>query len=252
MSHSIVFPIHPDGRGSRLKKVIRSSVVLFAPPRAAIIIDDIGFDEEIAKRFMRLEIPITLSIIPHLPFSRNIAERAYLRGREMMLHLPMEPEGYPETDPGSGAILVRLNAEEIRRRTAANIDAVPHIAGINNHMGSLAMANSQVVEEVLEVVRDRSLYFVDSRTTAQTVGFQLAQRLGIPSTERIVFIDSVDITEIDYRIEKLKELILRAKQRGTAVGIGHPTAETLEAVEIMAEEFRKEGVEIVYASEVVS
>ena len=252
LSHRIIFTGFHDGRGIRLKKEAWKEGILLAPPRVAIIIDDIGFDTEIAERFLELEIPITLSIIPNLPKSRILAERTHLRGRETILHLPMEPESYPESDPGRGAILVDMSPEQIKALTTENIDAVPHISGVNNHMGSRAMTNRNVIQEVLEVIRIRDLYFIDSRTSSQTLGYTLARQLNIPASERSVFIDSTEIADTDYSVQRLKELIQRSKQKGTAVGIGHPRPETLEALKRMTDEFRKAGVEIVYASEVVS
>lgn len=251
LSHSIRFTTKHDGRGRQLKKIDRVDTVLLAPPRVAIIIDDIGFSEESAEALMDTGIRITLSILPFTKFADKIAERANLRGVEVMVHLPMEPDSYPKDNPGRMAILTSLSSEEIINLTEKNISLVPHVRGINNHMGSKAMSNREVVKQVLGVVKEHNLYFIDSRTSPGSKGFAEALVLGIPAAEKTVFIDN-DEKRKDYCLEKLRELIEYAKVHGTAVAIGHPHAGTIEALKEMAPKFKEEGIEVVFASEIVS
>ncbi len=252
LSHRLVLTDYPDGRGLGSAGRRDENTILLLPPRAAIIIDDIGFDQEIADQLMGLGVRITLSILPHRPYSMEIALRARSRNFETMLHLPMEPRGYPDSDPGRGAIYTEMASDEIRGRTADNIAAVPYVSGVNNHMGSRATADPRVVNDVLAVVEDRGLYFVDSRTTAETVVFSTARQLDIPTAERTVFLDNEEDADVASCMLRLGELIRVARLRGSAVGIGHPRATTLEAIRRMAGEFSRHGVELVFASEIVS
>ena len=253
VSHRLIFTDSPEGRGISLKKIDSVKTVLLTPPRVAIIIDDFGFDSEMARRFMDIEgLKLTLSIIPNQAFSTEIAVRAHQLGVETMIHMPMEPNDYPENNPGRGAILVDLEDALISARTEAYLESVPHASGVNNHMGSRAMADGRVVNLVLASIGKRNLYFIDSRTSAQTLGFQTARMLNIPSAERAVFLDEIDNSDVNYRLEMLRKLIRLAKERGVAVAIGHPSEETLEALRIAAREFLEAGIEVVFASEIVS
>ena len=253
VSHRLIFTDTPEGRGLSLKKINGERNVLLTPPRVAIIIDDIGFDSEMARRLMDIEgLKLTLSIIPYQAFSTEIAVRAHQRGIETMVHMPMEPNDYPANNPGRGAILVNLEDDVLAARAEAYLGAVPHASGVNNHMGSRAMADGRVVNLVLSSIAKRNLYFIDSRTSAQTLGFETARILNIPAAERAVFLDEIDNSDVNYRLEMLRKLIRLAKERGVAVGIGHPSEETLEALRIAAREFLEAGIEVVFASEIVS
>lgn len=251
VSHVIRFSSHPDSRGINGRKWKKEDAVFVTAPRVAIIIDDIGYDIGIADKLMRLGIPLTLSILPHRPYSTEIALRARKRNFEIMMHLPMEPISYPDTDPGVGAIMIGDSESEQKRKAEEDLSAIPYVAGVNNHMGSGAMVDALTVQNVLEVIRKHSLYFIDSRTTAETLGLKAAQALGIPSAERSVFIDSTDPVDIEYRIEKLREVIKLAREQGSCIAIGHPSADTLNALIQLIDEFRENGIELVFASEVV-
>lgn len=251
-SHRLFFTTYPAYRGRNAERWQKTDAIYIAPPRVALIIDDIGTDRDAATKLLAMDAPITLSILPHRPFSTEIALRARKMGAEIMLHLPMEPESYPRDNPGAGGIFVGYPADEIRTITAENIDAVPAISGVNNHMGSKAMTDAETVTAVLEVIRARKLYFVDSRTSAQSIGLRLARGLNIPANERTVFIDSTDRTDIQYRLTQLAEVIRKAKENGSCIAIGHPSPETITAISQMLPRFREAGIVIVYASDLVS
>jgi uncharacterized protein len=119
-------------------------------------------------------------------------------------------------------------------------------------MGSRAMTHAPTVQRVLEIVRDRGLFFIDSRTTSSTMGFSLARGMSIPAGERTVFIDSADKADTEYSVGQLREVIARARTQGSCIAIGHPSPETIAAIRRMVEEFRSAGVEFVFASDVVS
>lgn len=198
----------------------------------AIIIDDVGHSQSAARPFIEMEHPVALSVLPQRPFSRDLASRAAARGKTILLHLPMEPLGYPRTDPGPGAVLLSQSGEQIRQVLEDDMADLPWITGINNHMGSKATTDDRVMGDVLRLIEEKGLFFIDSRTTPETVALQMARAMGIPSARRDVFLDNeLDPRAIDARTDELLDL---AEKRGWAIGIGHANEETAQALERMA------------------
>jgi polysaccharide deacetylase 2 family uncharacterized protein YibQ len=202
----------------------------------AVIIDDVGHSRPAARPFIEMDHPVALSILPERSFSRELASEAAKRGKTILLHLPMEPVGYPGIDPGPGAILLSQTRKEIKEVLERDIASIPGIAGINNHMGSRATTDPRVMETVLDIIAQRELFFIDSRTTTETIALGLARESGIRSARRDVFLDNeLTPSAIDARIDELLDL---AEKKGWAIGIGHANMETAEALERMA---RKAG-----------
>ncbi len=221
------------------------------PPvgRVAIVIDDFGQDLRMARRFLSIPIPITFSVIPHLEHSREIAELAHVNGHEVIVHMPMEPEGYPEKNPGPGALLVSMGPDEIARNLESALQENPHARGMNNHMGSRFTAEKRRMRTVLAHLKRRGLYFFDSYTSAKSVGLRLARKMGVPSVKRDIFLDHVQ-TESFVR-KQIRELIRKAKIQGRAVAIGHPYPVTLKVLREEALLFEKEGIEVVPLSRII-
>jgi hypothetical protein len=218
--------------------------------RLAIIIDDVGQDLHPVERLTRMRHRLTLAVIPHLPHSRQAAEIAHRRGFEVMLHLPMEPLDYPAQDPGPGAIRAGMDAAEIHRTVLANLAAVPHARGVNNHMGSRITAEPRPMQAVLETLATTPCYFVDSRTTVASVAYRLARELRVPAAERTVFLD--DRAETQSVRAQLREAVRLARERGQAIAIGHPHPVTLEVLGRDLRGLADSGVALVFVSELVS
>ena len=218
-------------------------------PIVSIIIDDLGYERGIAEKFLSLECPLTYALLPHSPHLREIAEQAHQRGCQVMLHQPMEPRQYPRVDPGPGALLSKMSTNERLRVLKQNLDAVPHLHGVNNHMGSKMTADSAHMNQVLSILKKRGLYFIDSRTTPDTLSRSSARLFHVPFAERDVFLDHVP--EPGFIRSQLQRLVSVAKEKGRAVGIGHPYAATYR---VLSEELPglKKRVRLVPASEVVS
>jgi polysaccharide deacetylase 2 family uncharacterized protein YibQ len=195
-------------------------------PLVAIVIDDVGLDRPRSRRAWDLPGPLTMSFLPYARDLSDQARAARARGHELMLHLPMEPSG--RNDPGPNALLVSLSDAELRQRTTAALDSFDGYAGVNNHMGSRFTAFRPGMETVLRQFKGRGLMFLDSRTTAQSVGDQLAQEMGLPSIVRHVFLD--DDESLDAVRRRLAETEAVARRQGFAVAIGHPHEATLEAL----------------------
>ena len=217
--------------------------------RACIIIDDLGEDEHAAERLLRLPYPITYSVLPHLPHSPATAEAAYRGGREVMLHLPMEPQPGAPASPGPGEIKVGMTNEEVARLIAGDLASVPHVRGVNNHMGSRATANAALMAEVMHSLAGRHLYFVDSRTTAATTALEAARRAGIPAFYRSVFLD--DTETVEYTLGQLRQFRRAIEKNGAAIAIGHPHASTIAALAQFLPELARDDIQIVPASELV-
>ncbi len=183
-------------------------------------------DRPRSRRAWELPAPVTLSFLPYARDLREQAKAARARGNELMLHMPMEPTG--RADPGPNAILVSLSDTEIRQRVTADLDSFEGYVGVNNHMGSRFTAFKPGMETVLQIFKSRGLLFLDSRTTAQSVGDRLAQELGVPSINRNVFLDDEEqIGEVRKRLAETEEV---ARRQGFAVAIGHPHEATLQAL----------------------
>lgn len=218
-------------------------------PKVAIIIDDLGYDRKIAAKFLSLHVPLTFAVLPHSPFQKKIADMAHARGVQTMLHLPMEPDKYPSVNPGPGTLLSSMAPDELIAQLEENLDAVPHIQGVNNHMGSKLTAAADQINQVFSVLKQRGLYFVDSRTTRETVCRPAAKLFQLPFAQRDVFIDHFQ--EPEFIRKQLKELVRIAHRQGHAVGIAHPHQLTYRILKELLPEIHEE-VQIVPASEIVA
>jgi polysaccharide deacetylase 2 family uncharacterized protein YibQ len=153
-------------------------------PRVAIIIDDMGASKRRARELMNFDAPITLSFLPSSRNSRKLAQEALKKGKEVILHMPMEPYGFPEINPGKGGLLMSMTEEDLHRQIRENLDKIPHIRGINNHMGSRFMEDERRVNILMRELKARKLFFLDSRTTPKTAGYRTARKLGIKTGYR--------------------------------------------------------------------
>lgn len=213
----------------------------------AIVIDDLGIDPARAARAMSLPGPLTLSFLSYAPDLAEQGRQGRAAGHEILLHLPMEPEG--RDNPGPGALLVRMPADDIRARTANALDRLPNAVGLNNHMGSRFTRDPAALAPVLQEIAARGLLFVDSRTTGNSAGSAVAQSLGVAHAVRDVFLDNE--IEAGAVRKQLAELERVATRRGTAVAIGHPHDATLEALAAWIPTMNSRGLQLVPVSAVV-
>ncbi|MFK8032086.1 MAG: divergent polysaccharide deacetylase family protein [Gammaproteobacteria bacterium] len=198
-------------------------------PVIAVIIDDIGNRRADGERTVALPGPVACAVLPHTPFGPELAEAAYKSGKEVMLHQPLQA-----TDSnhllGTGAIVLDQSFEEVRDTLLQNLATVPHVSGINNHMGSLLTRHPGHMRWLMHSISQYGpLFFVDSVTSGQSVAHRVAKEHGLPSLKRDVFLDSVQTREaVAKQFDRLKQ---HARRHGFAVGIGHPFAETLDVLE---------------------
>lgn len=192
----------------------------------AIVIDDFGNGMKGTDEMLSLPIKLTVAIMPFLPSTRKDAESAHAKGHDVIVHMPMEPVRGRSNWLGPGAIMTSLTDDEIRRRVEAAIDDVPHAIGMNNHMGSRVTADVRVMRIVLQVCKERGLFFLDSRTTWRSVVPKLAAELGVPLLQNDVFLDDVNTRRhVSKQIAAVRKELAK---RPTCVVIGHvgPTGMT--------------------------
>lgn len=226
-----------------------------APPeeelyRIAVIIDDVGYPSSNLKEYLDFEGRLTFSVLPALSGSKEYAELLHNEGFEVMIHVPMEPISYPETDPGPHAILTTDTQSDIAYKLQLMLDENPFARGANNHMGSKATAEPDIMRSTLDILKNEDLFWVDSRTTADSCGYDIARGLLIPTAKRDIFLDNEDsFSYINSQFERLKQI---AKQQGTAIGIGHISRKnTLEVLRSQLPLLKSQNFGLIYASEAV-
>lgn len=217
-------------------------------PKLAIIIDDIGFNENYID-LINISVPLTLAVIPHTEYAVTAALAGREAGVEIMMHLPMEPKGYPDADPGRWALFRNMQREEIIKNLDANFARLSDVKGVNNHMGSSFTEYGEGMKVVLEEIKKRGLFFVDSRTSYRSKAYSIARDMGVKSAERSIFLDNVQTkSAISKQIAKA---VKAAKEKGKAIAIGHPSKATISTLAEIAPHILDDGVELVFASAIV-
>ncbi len=251
-----IFEIYPKEKPAPRQPLARKDIPKSIPkpapgkalPSVVLILDDLGYDKKIAQKFAQLNVALTFSILPHSPFQHRIVRLARSKGLEIMLHMPMEPVEYPEVDPGLGALLTSMSPDELIDQLDQNLNTVPGVKGVNNHMGSRMTSESTQMYQIFSVLKQRGLFFIDSRTTAESLGEPSARLFQVPFAQRDVFIDHY--VKPDFIRNQIKELIRIAKKNGEAVGIMHPHSTTLQVLQEMLPDLKGQ-VRLVPASKVV-
>ena len=196
-------------------------------PQIAIVIDDMGMDKNRSARVITMNGPLTLSFLTYATELRRQTAAARAAGHELLLHVPMEPLGR-NVDPGPNVLSGDVDAGELGRRLDWGLSRFDAYVGINNHMGSRFTADRAAMTVLMKVLKRRGLLFLDSRTTAATVGGALARRFGVPFAERNIFLD--DENDAAAVVARLREVEALARRKGYAIAIGHPRDATLNAL----------------------
>jgi polysaccharide deacetylase 2 family uncharacterized protein YibQ len=219
------------------------------PGTVAIIVDDMGNSMEEARALLAINLPVTFSIIPGLPKAKAVAEAAHGRGQEVMLHIPMEPKGYENKPFEKNGLLVAQSDDEIVRRLEGYFRMVPYADGANNHMGSRFTEDRAKMRTVLGVLREKGLFFIDSKTSSSSVGDKVAREMGVETASRSVFLDNVQ--NVAAIRKQLDQVAAAARKRGSAIAICHPHRTTIQALAAAMPELQKEGITFVAASQLV-
>ena len=217
-------------------------------PRMAVVIDDLGNNLLTARMLVSIDAPLTFAVMPFRPFSRQVAEVGHMSGRDILLHLPMEADD--EEEHGEVGILrVSERRDELLQQLDRGLADVPYVIGVNNHMGSRFTQDREKMTWVLQALKQRQLFFLDSKTSPQSAGREVAEKVGIPFLSRDVFLD--DGAGNTSVAQQLVLLLETAKKRGVAIGIGHPHPATIAALQSLPELAKAQGVTIVSLSKLL-
>jgi polysaccharide deacetylase 2 family uncharacterized protein YibQ len=238
---SVVAPRRPAPRKSVIAKAHRGGSIV-------VILDDVGFDHQPLAGAMRIDPNVNFAVLPNGARSQEFARELNAKGFELLCHLPMEPEN-PRQSPGANAVMTTMTDAQIEATTRANVEAIPHARGVNNHMGSRATSDRRVMTRVLSAL-PKGLYFIDSRTAGTSLAADVARELNIRTASRSVFLD--DVQKEDAIRVQLAALVSAAELHGMAIGIGHMYPETVRVLAAEAPALRSRGFRFLRASEVVN
>lgn len=223
--------------------------LVFNQPAISIIIDDMGYRLRSGHRAVELPGAVTYSFLPHAPHVNELSHLAHRQKKEVMLHLPMEALGGKKLGPGG--LTECMTEKNFVKVLKSDIESVPYISGFNNHMGSLLTKSQLWMTRLMrEVATDKKLFFVDSKTTSDSVAFKVAREEGLKSIKRDIFIDHEE-SEVFIR-KQLKKLIKKAQRKGTALAIAHPKKITLAILEKWLPELEAKGIKLVPVSTLIS
>ncbi len=214
-----------------------------------IVIDDFGYrNDEISEGFLNLDANLTYAIIPGHRYSTSFGEKAVDAGYEVIVHMPMENTGktYGEEEY---VLMTKMDNETIERRLNNALKEIPTAIGMNNHQGSKASADQNVMSNIAKVMKEKSLFFLDSRTTVETIGETTMEVFGVPTARRNVFLDNEDD---EQKIERqLMKLVKRSEELGAAIGIGHVKPKTLNVLSDQIPKLMKKGYEFEFVSKML-
>ncbi|WP_082873398.1 divergent polysaccharide deacetylase family protein [Oleiphilus sp. HI0079] len=214
------------------------------PISIAIVIDDLGHHYERGKALVDMPYPLTLSFLPGRKYTLALSKRAYLAGKEVMLHAPME--NTRQFPLGFGGLTSDMDKVAVQRSLQTSIVGVPHLVGLNNHMGSALTQNPKAMSWVMELVSSYPLYFLDSKTSASSVAASTAKRYGIPTMVRDVFLDHEQTP--DYVEKQFEKLLDIAQRKGQAIAIAHPHKVTIDFLQEVLPSLGERGITIATAS----
>jgi polysaccharide deacetylase 2 family uncharacterized protein YibQ len=239
----LLLPVYPSlaDDGDELQQVSLRPVV-------GLIIDDLGDRLEDGLRALALPGNVTYAILPQTSYSTRFAKLAHNRGKEVMLHQPMQALSGKEMGPGG--LSLHMTRKGFTRTLRANLLSVPHASGVNNHMGSLLTRHPGQMAWLMDELQKRGLFFIDSKTTSHSVARKIAVEQQLPNLQRNIFLDH-DKSEAAISLQ-FERFIAQAKAVGSSLAIGHPYPETLQVLERLLPTLEEQGVELLPASVLIA
>jgi len=215
-------------------------------PLIAIIMDDMGRSLPDFRQLLKLQLPLTPAILPQADYATEATVLLQKAKREYMIHIPMQPQSYPATNPGPNALLLDLTDAELRSRMRQYLHQVPGAVGGNNHMGSLFTQKRELMQVVLKQMKEDGLFFIDSKTIGSSVAFNEARRMGLRTGARHIFLDNE--ADVNYIRRQIRKMVKIAEEKGEAIAICHPYQQTFEALRMEEVWLRQQPVDFVVAS----
>lgn len=231
------------------KKKIKPVVI--PKGRIAIVLDDWGYNLNNLNFIEHIEYPLNISVLPNLTYSQTVAQKVEEGGKELILHLPLEPQsgkGYIGLEKDT--VTTEMSEAQINRIVRQALDSLRGLKGVSNHMGSKATENAITMEVIFRQLKKRDLYFLDSLVSPNSVCADIAKKVGIKFSQRDIFLDNQD--DPDYIKSQIEELKQRSLQQGYAVGIGHDRKTTLSVLKEIMPQIEKEGYKFVFLSELLN
>ncbi len=218
-------------------------------PMVAVVIDDVGWSRRAVPVYESIREPLTFAVLPGRPHSQSVYERWESRF-EFIVHMPMEPVGYPADDPGKLALMTSMKPDEVKSRLQTILDGFPEVSGINNHMGSKFTQNRKLMDVVMGVLSARAMFYMDSLTTTNSVAATVARSNNVPVVRNDVYLDNRKSRK--YIRQQLQHLVEVARKQGQAIGIGHfQSIETARVLERLIPRYKKKGISFVTLSQLV-
>ncbi len=226
--------------------ILRQKIAL---ANIALVIDDWGYSDKVLDKSLKLDIPLTYAILPHLPYSTKIAQMTAKNGHEVILHLPLEPHNAERHPLEKNTIFTSMSKEEITNIIKDDIENIPNLKGINNHMGSKATESEYVLNILFDQVKEKGLYFLDSYTSNKTLTPQIALQKEIRFFRRDIFIDNINTKDhIRGQLQRAKNI---AAKKGSVIAIGHAKELTMDVLKEIIPEFKKDGFRFIYLSDLL-
>jgi polysaccharide deacetylase 2 family uncharacterized protein YibQ len=222
----------------------------YSPYRLAILIDDVGMNTSTAYKFIKINKPITFAILPFLPRTTEAADILRENSYKTILHMPMESLGSERLNANTeGLIRTSMTNEEIETKFNEALKDVGKVDGFNNHMGSKFTSNREKMEFLLEVAKEKNMYYIDSWTTRKSVGYKVAKEKKLPTYKSSVFLDNKK--DVEYIKERIKVAVERTLEEKKLIAIGHYHPATAEAISEMVDYIAENNVELVYVNEML-
>ncbi|AKD39074.1 divergent polysaccharide deacetylase superfamily protein [Pasteurella multocida subsp. multocida OH4807] len=201
-------------------------LVVAQPAKLAIVIDDIGYHQKDDAEIYAMPTDISVAIIPSAPYARQRNQQAKQQGRDVLIHMPMQPLNHQKIE--AGGLTLGLTQEEVRQRVKHAQEIVSYAIGMNNHMGSAATSDPDLMAKLMTVLHEQHLFFLDSRTIGRSVAHNIAKAQGVRSLQRHIFLDDSN-TYADVQ-HQFQQAIRYAQKHGVAIAIGHPRKNTISVL----------------------
>lgn len=238
---------HPKVRDMSIK-VFSKPPYFGEQPVVAIVIDDMGDNYRRTKDIISIQAPLTASFLTYPKRLEQQISDSVKSGQEIMLHVPMQPKS--NINLSSDILTVEMSPSEVRKNFQKMVNRFSNVKGINNHMGSLLTEDETRMSEIMQVLKEKKLFFLDSKTTPKSVGDKVAKKYGVHYASRNVFLDNKN--ELDYILKQLKRTEKIARKNGYAIAIGHPKSQTVEALKRWLPTLSQKQIKLVHLSKIIS